>query len=79
MVTTLKRTTIFLTAEQHEGLRRIAFEQHTSMAELLRNATLQLMEDEGDIQAGLRALADEEGTMTWDQYVESRKDRSIDV
>ncbi|MFC1848065.1 hypothetical protein ACFLXV_01985 [Chloroflexota bacterium] len=79
MVTTLKRTTIFLTAEQHEGLRRIAFEQRTSMAELLRNATLQLMEDEGDIQAGLRALSDEEGTMTWDQYVESRKDRSIDA
>ncbi len=79
MVTTLKRTTIFLTAEQHEGLRRIAFEQRTSMAELLRNATLQLMEDEGDIQAGLGALADEEGTMTWDQYVVSRKDRSIDV
>ena len=79
MVTTLKRTTIFLTAEQHEGLRRIAFEQRTSMAELLLNATLQLMEDEEDIQAGLRALSDEEGTMTWDQYVESRKDHSIDV
>ncbi len=79
MATALKRTTIFLTAEQHEGLRRIAFEQRTSMAELLRNATLQLMEDEEDIQAGLRALSDEEGTMTWDQYVESRKDRSIDV
>jgi hypothetical protein len=79
MVTTLKRTTIFLTSEQHEGLRRIAFEQRTSMAELLRNATLQLMEDEEDIQAGLRALSDEEGTMIWDQYMKSRKDPSIDA
>ena len=41
MGTALKRTTIFLTEEQHEGLRRLAFEQRTSMAKLLRDAALE--------------------------------------
>ena len=43
MGTSLKRTTIFLTEEQHERLRRIAFEQRTSMAKLLRDAALEIM------------------------------------
>jgi hypothetical protein len=69
----LKRTTVFLTETQHEGLRRLAFEQHTSMAELLRGAALQLLEDEEDIRRGLEALSDEEGTITWDQYRSKRQ------
>lgn len=76
MGTTLKRTTIFLTEEQHERLRRLAFEQRTSMAKLLRDAALEILEDEEDIQEGLKALREEEGTMTWKQYRESRKERS---
>ena len=75
MATTLKRTTIFLTEDQHERLRRLAFEQRTSMAKLLRDAALEILEDEEDIREGLKALADEEGTMTWDQYKESRRER----
>ena len=74
MGTTLKRTTIFLTEEQHERLRRLAFEQRTSMAKLLRDAALEILEDEEDIQEGLKALREEEGTMTWKQYRESRKE-----
>ena len=72
MGTTLKRTTIFLTEEQHERLRRLAFEQRTSMAKLLRDAALEILEDEEDIQEGLKALADEEGTITWEQYQRRR-------
>ena len=72
MGTTLKRTTIFLTEEQHERLRRLAFEQRTSMAKLLRYAALELLEDEEDIKEGLKALADEEGTVTWEQYQRKR-------
>ena len=68
MGTTLKRTTIFLTEEQRERLRRLAFEQRTSMAKLLRDAALEILEDEEDIREGLKALADEEGTITWEQY-----------
>jgi len=75
MGTTLKRTTLFLTKEQHEGLRRLAFEQRTSMAKLLRDAALHILEDEEDIQEGLKALSDEEGTITWDQYRKSGQER----
>lgn len=44
MPTTLKRTTIFLTTEQHERLRRIAFEQRTSMAKLIRDMAIGAVE-----------------------------------
>jgi predicted DNA-binding protein len=75
MVTSLKRTTIFLTQEQHERLRRLAFEQRTSMAKLLRDAALEILEDEEDIRAGLKALSDEKGTVTWQQYRKSKQGR----
>ena len=75
MGTMLKRTTIFLTEEQHERLRRLAFEQRTSMAELLRDAALEILEDEEDVREGLKALADEEGSITWEQYQLQRKER----
>ncbi len=75
MGTTLKRTTIFLTEEQHERLRRMAFEQRTSMAKLLRDAAVEILEDEEDIQEGLKALSEEEGTLTWEQYQQRRQER----
>ncbi len=75
MGTTLKRTTIFLTEEQHERLRRLAFEQRTSMAKLLRDAALEILEDEEDIREGLKALADEEGTITWEQYQQQKTEQ----
>lgn len=75
MSITLKRTTIFLTEEQHEGLRRLAFEQRTSMAKLLRDAALEILEDAEDIKEGLEALSDEEGTVTWKQYQQNRQER----
>ena len=75
MGTTLKRTTIFLTEEQHERLRRLAFEQRTSRAKLLRDAALEILEDEEDIQEGLKALADEAGTITWERYQRQRAER----
>ncbi len=72
MGSTLKRTTIFLTEEQRERLRCLAFEQRTSMAKLLRDAALEILEDEEDIREGLKALAEEEGTITWEQYQRKR-------
>ena len=77
MGTSLKRTTIFLTEEQHERLRCLAFEQRTSMAKLLRDAALEILEDEEDIHEGLTALADEGGTITWEQYQLRRKERGL--
>ena len=79
MGTNLKRTTIFLTENQHERLRRLAFEQRTSMAKLLREAALEILEDREDIQEGLKALADEEGTITWEQYQYQRAEREREV
>jgi predicted DNA-binding protein len=73
MVTNLKRTTIFLTEEQHERLRRLAFEQRTSMAKLIRDATLEILEDEEDIREGLKSLADKKGTVSWGEYRRRRK------
>jgi predicted DNA-binding protein len=75
MATNLKRTTIFLTEEQHERLRRMAFEQRTSMARLIRDATLEILEDEEDIREGLKTLADKKGTVTWETYRQRRKER----
>ncbi len=77
MATTLKRTTIFLTPEQHERLRRIAFERRTSMARLLRDAAMEIMEDEEDIREGTKALeeAKREGTVTLEQFHRDRMAR----
>ena len=72
MSTALKRTTIFLTEEQHEKLRLLAFEQRTSMAQLLRDAALEVLEDGEDIREGLRALADKKGTMDWETFKRER-------
>ena len=72
MGTALKRTTIFLTEEQHERLRRLAFEQRTSMAKLLRDAALEILEDEEDIREGLRALEDKRGTLDWETFKRER-------
>jgi predicted DNA-binding protein len=68
MGTAFKRTTIFLTEEQHERLRRLAFEQRTSMAKLLRDAALEILEDQEDIEEGLKALKDKRGTLDWEIF-----------
>jgi hypothetical protein len=73
----LKRTTIFLTENQHEQLRRIAFEKHTSMAKLLREAFIEMLENEEDISECLKTWDDKEGTITLDQYVRERENRNI--
>lgn len=75
MGTALKRTTIFLTEEQHERLRRLAFEQRTSMAKLLREVAVEILEDEEDIREGLKALSEQEGTVSWEEYQRSRRER----
>ena len=45
------------------------------MAELLRRSALQLLEDNEDIQEGLKSLSEEEGTIIWEQYRLSRQER----
>ena len=45
------------------------------MAKLLRDAALEILEDEEDIQEGLKAQSDEESAMTWKQYQQLRQER----
>jgi len=45
------------------------------MAKLLRDAALEILEDEEDIGEGLKVLADEEGTVTWQQYQHQRAEQ----
>jgi len=71
----MKRTTIFLTEDQHERLRQLAFEQRTSMAKLIREAALEILEDQKDITEGLKALADKRGTMKWETYRKRRQSK----
>jgi len=47
------------------------------MAKLIRDATLEVLEDEEDIEEGLKALADKKGTVTWKEYRCRRKEREL--
>ena len=75
----LKRTTIFLTEEHHEALRRMAFEQRTSMANLIREAVLEMLEDEEDVREIMKAREEEREYITLEEldrrYKEARKSK----
>ena len=71
--TSLKRTTIFLAEEHHEALRRLAFERRTSMAELIREAVLEMLELEDDEREALKALEElEAGSITLEELQRRR-------
>lgn len=64
----MKRVTIFLTDKQHESLRLLAIEKHTSMSALSREAVWELIEDEEDIRELLKARAEDgEGSITLEE------------
>jgi predicted DNA-binding protein len=73
MGTSLKRTTIFLSEDQHEKLRQLAFDQRTSMAKLLRDAALEIIEDAEDIHEGQKAFSEEQGSIHWSEYKKQRQ------
>ncbi|MBI2852983.1 MAG: ribbon-helix-helix protein, CopG family [Chloroflexi bacterium] len=53
----MKRTMIYLSEEAHEGLRKLAFEANTSIAELVRRAVEAVYgEDIEDIRDGEEEL-----------------------
>ena len=73
----LKRTTIFLTEEHHETLRRMAFEKRTSMANLIREAVLEMLVLKEDEREALKALQEpEEGYITLEE-LERRRSEGI--
>jgi hypothetical protein len=74
--TTLKRTTIFLTEEHREELRRLAYERRTSMANLIREAVLEMLDLEEDEREGLKALGEgKEGSISLEEYHKRRLER----
>jgi predicted DNA-binding protein len=73
MKDTLQRTTIFLTRNQHERLRILAFQRRKSMAQLIREAALEILEDEEDLKSALVIMDNDEELIPFDEYDNKRK------
>ncbi len=76
----MKRTMIYLPEQTHQGLRKLAFEAHTSIAELIRQAIdIVYGEDVADVQDMEEALAEyrtnPESAIDLERYLHQRKVR----
>jgi predicted DNA-binding protein len=76
----MKKTMIYLPEETHEGLRRLAFEEKTSIAELIRRAIEQAygedIEDIRDMEEELARYRAEPGrAIEFEEYLRQRKAR----
>ncbi len=77
MTDTLQRTTIFLTRDQHDRLRTLAFKRKKSMAQLIREAALEILEDEEDLKSALKIIENDEEMVSFDDYDDKRKKGQI--
>ena len=73
----MKKTMIYLPEEVHEGLRRLAFEEKTSIAELIRRAIEQAyredLEDIRDMEEELANYrAHPESAINYEEYRRKR-------
>ena len=73
MKDTLQRTTIFLTRDQHDRLRTLAFKRKKSMAQLIREAVLEILEDEEDLKSALKIMENDEEMISFNDYEDKRK------
>ena len=76
----MKRTMIYLPEQTHQGLRKLAFEAHSSIAELIRQAVeIVYGEDVADIKDMEEELskyrADPESAIDLERYLSQRKVR----
>ncbi len=62
------RVTISLHPEERDVLRFVAFKRGTSVAGLVRDLIRDLLEDEEDIQKGIKALKDQADTLDWGTF-----------
>ncbi len=74
----MKRTMIYLPDETHQGLRKLAFEANTSIAELIRKAVEAVYgEDIEDIRDMEEALAEYEAhpetAIEFNEYLRQKK------
>ena len=63
-----KKVTLSLHPEEYEVLRFIAFKRKTSVAGVVREMILEILEDEDDIRDGLKALEDRGDTLDWETF-----------
>ncbi len=76
MKNTFQRTTIFLSKDQHERLRTLAFKRRQSMAHLIREAALDILEDEEGLKSALKIMDNNEEMISFEEYDAKRnKDR----
>ncbi len=68
----IHRTTIVLSKENHEKIRRIAFEKRTSIGEFIRKAVMRQIEDEEDLMDATEAMASSEGWIDLEEYMAKR-------
>jgi predicted DNA-binding protein len=73
MKDTLQRTTIFLTKNQHEKLRLLAFQRRKSMAQLIREAAIEILEDAEDLKSALTIMDNDEEMVEFEDYNNKRK------
>ncbi len=76
----MKKTMVYLPNELHEGLRRLAFEHRTSMAELVRRAVQaaygETIEDIRHMEAELADyLKDPSSAISLDELIAEQKQR----
>ncbi len=77
----MKKTMVYLPEELHEGLRQLAFEHRTSMADLIRRAVQaaygETIEDIRDAEEELASyLEDPSSAMSLEDFVAERKRRA---
>ena len=79
MPNTIKRARYFLDIkpELRNRVKALAALKGKTMKEWLTEAIVAKLEDEIDTADGLASLADIEGSMSLDAYLESRKDRKV--
>ncbi len=76
----MKKTMIYLPEELHEGLRQLAFEHRTSMAELVRRAIQaaygETIEDIRDMEAEIASyVEDPSSSISLEDFIAEQKQR----
>ncbi len=76
----MKKTMVYLPNEIHEGLRQLAFEHRTSMAELVRRAVQaaygETIEDIRDMEAEIASyLEDPSSSISLEDFIAELKQR----
>jgi Arc/MetJ-type ribon-helix-helix transcriptional regulator len=74
----MKKMMVYLPDEVHEGLRQLAFEHRTSIAELIRRAVDaaygEILEDIRDMEAEIASyVEDPSSSVSLDEFIAQRK------